>query len=101
MANTEGGTVILGVSPRAGELVGIKDLEAAYERIFQAALLADPTLVLPIPRQVKYTKPGMLDPVDLIVDHRTGGFTACLLPGWQVSGKRRNSNQSIISPPVV
>jgi ATP-dependent DNA helicase RecG len=67
MANTEGGTVILGVSPRAGEPVGVKDLEAAYERIFQGALLVDPTLVLPLPRQVTVNKARMPNPVDLVV----------------------------------
>lgn len=67
MANNEGGTVIFGVSPRAGELVGVTDLEAACERIFQAALLTDPTLVLPIPRQVMVTKAGTLNPIDLVV----------------------------------
>ncbi len=67
MANNEGGTVILGVSPRAGELVGVIDLESARERIFQAAIQADPTLVLPIPRQVKVIKAGALNPIDLVV----------------------------------
>ncbi len=66
MANSEGGTVILGVSPRAGELVGIKAPEATYERIFQAVLLVDPILILPIPRLVSAQKPGMPGPVDLI-----------------------------------
>jgi ATP-dependent DNA helicase RecG len=63
MANTDGGTVILGMSPRVGELIGVKDLEAACERIFQAAFLADPTLVLPIPRTVTIQKPGLNDHV--------------------------------------
>jgi len=67
MANSEGGTVILGVSPRAGELVGVSNPEAIRERVFQAALLADPTLVLPVPRQVAARKPGMLNPVNLIL----------------------------------
>ena len=67
MANSEGGTVMLGVSPRAGELVGVSDPEAANERIFQASLLADPTLVLPIPRQVTAQKTGMHNPVNLIL----------------------------------
>lgn len=66
MANTEGGTVILGVSPRMGEIVGVKDMEAAYERVFQAAFLADPTLVLPIPRTVKIKKPGLNDYFEVI-----------------------------------
>jgi ATP-dependent DNA helicase RecG len=52
MANAEGGTVILGVSPRAGELVGVSDPQATCDRVFQAAILADPTLVLPLPRHI-------------------------------------------------
>ena len=66
MANTEGGMVILGVSPRAGELVGIKAPEATFERVYQAALLVDPILILPIPRLVSAQKPGIPGPVDLI-----------------------------------
>jgi ATP-dependent DNA helicase RecG len=67
MANTDGGTVILGVSPRLGELIGIKDLEAVCEHVFQAAFLVDPTLVLPIPRQVTIKKPGVVRPIELVV----------------------------------
>jgi ATP-dependent DNA helicase RecG len=67
MANMEGGVVILGISPRLGELVGMNDPEAACDRIFQAALLADPTLVLPVPRQVAVLKPGMLKPATVVL----------------------------------
>jgi ATP-dependent DNA helicase RecG len=74
MANTEGGVVILGVSPRAGELVGVKDPDAAYDRVFQAALLADPTLVLPIPRQVMAQNAGMLKSVNLILINVPAGL---------------------------
>jgi ATP-dependent DNA helicase RecG len=52
MANGEGGTIIIGVSPRAGELIGITDLEEAAERVFQACLMIDPVLVLPLPQVV-------------------------------------------------
>jgi ATP-dependent DNA helicase RecG len=50
MANTDGGTILLGISPRAGQIQGVRDPEEMIDRIFQAALLADPPLVLPIPR---------------------------------------------------
>lgn len=50
MANTAGGTVILGISPQSGHLQGISEPAALIERVFQAALLADPPLVLPIPQ---------------------------------------------------
>jgi ATP-dependent DNA helicase RecG len=50
MANTAGGTLILGVAPRSGRLLGVKDVEAAIDRVFQAALLAEPSLLLPVPQ---------------------------------------------------
>jgi ATP-dependent DNA helicase RecG len=49
MANTAGGIVILGVSPRSGQLQGVRDSSAAVDKVFQAALLAEPPLVLPVP----------------------------------------------------
>jgi ATP-dependent DNA helicase RecG len=49
MANTSGGLVLLGVSPRSGQVQGINNLAHARDHIFQAALLADPPLVLPLP----------------------------------------------------
>jgi ATP-dependent DNA helicase RecG len=53
MANSNGGTVLFGISPHAGEVIGLADAEAAVDRVFQAALLADPVLVLPIPRRIR------------------------------------------------
>src|SRR4030065_1194167 len=50
MANTQGGTVLLGIAPRSPEIVGLADPQATRDRVFQAALLAEPVLVLPIPR---------------------------------------------------
>ena len=49
MANTSGGTVLLGICPRSGQIQGISSVSSAHDRIFQAALLADPPLVLPLP----------------------------------------------------
>ena len=49
MANRCGGKVILGVAPRSGEIIGLRHPEAAIDRVFQAALLAEPPLVLPFP----------------------------------------------------
>ncbi len=74
MANSDGGTVILGVSPRVGELVGVNDPEAACEHVFQAAILADPTLVLPIPRHVTAQKAEMQKPVNLIIINVPAGL---------------------------
>lgn len=49
MANEEGGRVLLGVSPRTGQVQGIRDSEGVIDVVFQAALLTDPPLVLPLP----------------------------------------------------
>ena len=49
MANTNGGLVILGISPRSGEILGVRQPKEAIDRVLQAALLADPLLVLPVP----------------------------------------------------
>ncbi len=67
MANCEGGTVILGVSPQAGELLGVSDIDAALERVFQAALMADPALVLPLPRLVGVGGQNTRHAVELLV----------------------------------
>jgi ATP-dependent DNA helicase RecG len=50
MANTGGGLILIGIAPRSGQVQGIRDVEKAIERTFQAALLVDPALVLPVPR---------------------------------------------------
>ncbi|MEA3349144.1 MAG: ATP-binding protein [Chloroflexota bacterium] len=52
MANRDGGTVLLGVAPRSGRVQGVSDTGALTDNIFQAALLVDPPLVLPMPRIV-------------------------------------------------
>ena len=49
MANAKGGKVLLGISPREGKVQGISDPEAVIDLVFQASLLADPVLVLPMP----------------------------------------------------
>jgi len=52
MANTQGGSVLLGVAPRSPQVQGLPDSEAALDLVFQAALLIDPPLVLPLPQVV-------------------------------------------------
>jgi ATP-dependent DNA helicase RecG len=49
MANTRGGTVLIGVAPRSAQIQGVPDTEEIVDHVFQAALLADPPLVLPLP----------------------------------------------------
>jgi ATP-dependent DNA helicase RecG len=67
MANAEGGTVIIGISPRAGKVVGVSDPQAAFDRVFQAAILVDPTLVLPLPRQVTAKPAGEPKSLNLVL----------------------------------
>ena len=49
MSNSQGGTVLIGVAPRANHVQGVSNPEEVLDRIFQAALLVDPPLVLPVP----------------------------------------------------
>lgn len=51
MANAGGGTVLIGIAPRTAQVQGVSDPEKVIDRVFQAALLSDPPLVLPIPTQ--------------------------------------------------
>jgi len=50
MANSEGGVVLLGISPRSGRVQGVRDSAGVIDLIFQAALLAEPSLILPLPQ---------------------------------------------------
>lgn len=49
MANTRGGRILIGVAPRSGEIHGLRNPQDALDKVFQAALLTDPMLVLPVP----------------------------------------------------
>jgi ATP-dependent DNA helicase RecG len=49
MANTNGGIVLLGIAPRSAQIQGVSNIENLIDRVFQASLLADPPLVLPMP----------------------------------------------------
>lgn len=52
LANADGGTVLMGVEARTGQIRGLADPEAAREKIIQASLLCSPPLVLPLPQTV-------------------------------------------------
>ncbi len=52
MANTEGGDVLLGISPRSAQVHGVKNVEEVMDTVFQAALLTDPPLLIPVPQVV-------------------------------------------------
>jgi len=49
MSNASGGVVLIGIAPRSNRLQGVRNSEAAEDRVFQAALMADPPLILPLP----------------------------------------------------
>ncbi|RME07277.1 MAG: transcriptional regulator, partial [Anaerolineae bacterium] len=49
LANADGGEVILGVSA-GGAVTGVGNVDEAIDRVFRAALMVEPPLVLPLPR---------------------------------------------------
>jgi predicted HTH transcriptional regulator len=50
MANTEGGSIYLGVNPDSGKIEGLQDIPLVIDRLFQACLLSEPALILPVPK---------------------------------------------------
>ncbi len=51
MANTKGGTILFGIDPETRDFRGLADSEGVVDLIFEAALLTDPPLILPMPEQ--------------------------------------------------
>ncbi|MBW4436286.1 MAG: putative DNA binding domain-containing protein [Pleurocapsa minor GSE-CHR-MK-17-07R] len=54
LANSGGGTIVVGILGPAAAVIGVKDARAALDRIVQAALSVEPRLVIPYPDVVKY-----------------------------------------------
>jgi ATP-dependent DNA helicase RecG len=52
LANASGGTVLVGVGPKSAGLLGLKDAEAARDKALEAAFLAEPPLIIPLPEVV-------------------------------------------------
>jgi ATP-dependent DNA helicase RecG len=52
MANSHGGTLMIGVSGH-GSFAGVRDPESAIDRVLQAALAVEPPLIIPLPRAVR------------------------------------------------
>jgi ATP-dependent DNA helicase RecG len=52
LANASGGTVLVGVGPKSGRLLGLKDAEAARDKALEAAFLTEPPLIMPLPEVV-------------------------------------------------
>lgn len=53
MANTHGGTVLLGVAPRSDRPVGVDDADNTVNRVLEAALSIDPPLIIPLPHTLR------------------------------------------------
>ena len=53
MANSQGGTLILGIAPRTDQIVGVEDPESAVDRVLRATLVASPPLIIPLAEKVK------------------------------------------------
>jgi ATP-dependent DNA helicase RecG len=53
MANTLGGTLLLGVAPRADKPAGVDDTENAINRVLEAALSIEPPLIIPLPQLLR------------------------------------------------
>lgn len=53
MANTRGGTLVIGVVGPSGSALGVRDAEATVDRVLQAALSIEPPLIIPMPRVVE------------------------------------------------
>lgn len=60
MANSGGGQVLIGISPRAGQVQGVQHPEEILDRIFLASLASEPTLVLPVPRKIQFEEKTIL-----------------------------------------
>ncbi|HSJ59072.1 MAG TPA: ATP-binding protein [Anaerolineae bacterium] len=53
LANAGGGTLLLGIDPRGGRPQGLSDPDEALDRALQAALAADPPLIIPVPEVIE------------------------------------------------
>ncbi len=52
LANASGGVVLVGIGPKSGRPLGLKDAEAARDKALEAAFLTDPPLIIPLPEIV-------------------------------------------------
>lgn len=53
LANRAGGTILMGVSGSAGNLVGVKNASEIVDLLLKAALTIDPPLIAPLPQVVR------------------------------------------------
>ncbi len=53
LANSAGGAVLVGLTPRSGRPQGLRDPEAAIDLALEAALSATPPLIIPLPQVIE------------------------------------------------
>lgn len=53
MANTQGGTLMLGIVGQSGSLVGVRNATEGVDLLLQAALSIEPPLIVPLPQVVR------------------------------------------------
>ncbi|HLU09184.1 MAG TPA: ATP-binding protein [Oceanobacillus sp.] len=53
MANTQGGTLVIGIVGPTATLIGVRDVENVLDRLIQASLSIDPPLIIPMPRALR------------------------------------------------
>jgi ATP-dependent DNA helicase RecG len=53
LANSQGGWLVVGIVGHQPSLNGVRDAEMVIDRVLQAALMIDPTLIVPLPRIVR------------------------------------------------
>ena len=60
MANTQGGTLIIGIVGPTATMIGVRDVENVIDRMIQAALSIEPPLIIPMPRVVRMNERPMV-----------------------------------------
>lgn len=60
LANAQGGTVLVGINGRTGEIEGLRNPKQAREMAIEATLLCEPQLILPLPETVKVKRKSLL-----------------------------------------
>lgn len=89
MANSNGGEILIGISPRSGKVIGLRNPDEIVEQIFQVAMEIEPTLVLPVPKVIPMGKAQViyfLVPSGLPLVYHLGG---------RYLGRNRGRNEAL------
>lgn len=60
LANADGGEVVIGMDEKGQTVIGLDDVQLAFNQALEAALEVDPTLVIPMPRVVERSGQSLL-----------------------------------------